>query len=176
MSKIPAIFFDRDGVLNIDKGYVFRINDFEWVDGAKEALKLARMNKYLSIIVTNQSGIARGYYNIDDMNQLHNWMRQQAAEFGALIDDIYYCPYHSVGNQLEYIHLDHPDRKPNPGMILRAIEDHNIDLKSSVLIGDKDTDIEAARRAGLKSILFDGNNLYETLKHWLDEKIYDFEV
>jgi D-glycero-D-manno-heptose 1,7-bisphosphate phosphatase len=170
MKKKSAIFFDRDGVLNIDKGYVFRISDFEWIAGAKEALKLAREKNYLSIIVTNQAGIARGYYSIGEMHQLHNWIKNDVAEYGAEINDIYYCPYHSEGDQLDYIHADHPDRKPNPGMILRAIKDHNIDVNNSLLIGDKDTDIEAARRAGLKSILFDGNNLHKTLAAWFDHQ------
>lgn len=170
MKKTSAIFFDRDGVINVDRGYVFKISDFEWVPGAKEALKLAQEKNYISIIVTNQAGVARGYYSIDEMHYLHDWLKNEVTNCGAKIQEIYYCPYHSEGNQLDYIHADHPDRKPNPGMILRAVKDHNIDLESSVLIGDKDTDVEAARRAGLKSILFNGINLYETLKQWFDTR------
>lgn len=166
--KNSAVFFDRDGVLNIDRGYVFRKEDFEWVRGAKEALKYVNERGYLSIIVTNQSGIARGIYTLDDMVQLHNWMREDALSDQAIIDDFYYCPYHSEGSQSEFVIADHPDRKPNPGMILRASHDHNIDLTSSLLIGDKISDIEAANRSGLKSILFDGADLFLTVRGWFE--------
>lgn len=164
----PAIFFDRDGVLNIDKGYVYRIEDFVWVEGAKEALKLVESQGYLSIVVTNQSGIARGYYTISDMQKLHDWMKSDVAQFGGKIDDFYFCPYFKEGIESEFVAADHPDRKPNPGMLLRAADDYNIDLKSSLMIGDKQSDIEAANRAGIKSILFNNGNLYQTLFDWFN--------
>jgi D-glycero-D-manno-heptose 1,7-bisphosphate phosphatase len=166
--KTPAIFFDRDGVLNIDKGYVYKKEDFIWVDGAREALELTCAKGYLAIVVTNQSGIARGFYTLDDMHHLHDWMTQDILGFNARIAGFYFCPYHSEGSEIEYVVPDHPDRKPNPGMILRAAHDHNIDLSASLLIGDKLTDIEAADRAGVHSILFEGGNLYQTLRDWFD--------
>jgi D-glycero-D-manno-heptose 1,7-bisphosphate phosphatase len=162
----PAIFFDRDGVLNIDRGYVYKQADFTWVKGAKEALKLVASKGFLSIVVTNQSGIARGYYSLSDMHDLHEWMRGEASQSGGRIDDFYFCPFHDEGEVSEYVVSDHPDRKPNPGMILRAAADHNIDLSRSLLIGDKQTDIEAARRAGVQSILFKDGDLLHTLSDW----------
>jgi D,D-heptose 1,7-bisphosphate phosphatase len=164
--KRAAIFFDRDGVLNVDNGYVFRKEEFAWMPGAREALKLVTSKGYLSFVVTNQSGIARGLYTMSDVNDLHEWMRKDISKYNARIDEFYICPYHSEGNVLEYVIADHPDRKPNPGMILRAVRDHNIDLSVSLLIGDKITDIEAADRVGLSSILFNGGNLHQTLSQW----------
>jgi D-glycero-D-manno-heptose 1,7-bisphosphate phosphatase len=164
----PAIFFDRDGVLNVDKGYVFRKEDFVWVEGAREAIALACAKGYSTFVITNQSGIARGFYTLDDMHRLHNWMTQEIMSFNARIDGFYFCPYHSDGRVIEYVVADHPDRKPNPGMILRAAQEHNIDLRSSLLIGDKLTDTAAADRAGLNSILFEGGNLFNTLSEWFN--------
>jgi D-glycero-D-manno-heptose 1,7-bisphosphate phosphatase len=166
--KRPAIFFDRDGVLNIDRGYVYKKEDFEWVKGAREALSYVTARGYLSIVVTNQSGIARGFYTISDMRRLHDWMREEALRDQATINDFYFCPYHSEGTRAEYVTSDHPDRKPNPGMILRAARDYNIDLTRSLLIGDKPTDIEAAKRAGVQSILFNGEDLFLTIRDWMN--------
>lgn len=166
LKKNLAVFFDRDGVLNEDKGYVYRKEDFIWIKGAKEALALAKSKGFLSIVITNQSGICRGYYDINEMHLLHLWMKQQALEYGAKIDDIYFCPYHSEGQVQQYIFPNHPDRKPNPGMIIRAAKDYNIDLTRSLLIGDQQSDIDAANNAGLRSILFDGSDLYQTLDRW----------
>ena len=162
----PAIFFDRDGVLNLDNGYVYRKEDFIWVQGAKDALRLTASKHYLSIVITNQSGIARGYYSIADMQKLHEWIQSEVYKYGGCIDDIYYCPFHDEGIVGQYVISDHPDRKPNPGMILRAACDYNIDLRRSLMIGDKPTDIEAARRAGVESLLFSGGDLHETLLDW----------
>lgn len=168
--KKPAIFFDRDGVLNLDKGYVFRVDDFIWMDGALDALKLSSLKGYLTIVVTNQSGIARGYYDVSDVDSLHQWMSTEAEKVDAKIDDFYYCPYHKFGIVEKFISPNHPDRKPNPGMILKAAVDHNIDLNRSLLIGDKSSDMEAARNAGVESIFFTGENLYKTLHDWFKSK------
>jgi D-glycero-D-manno-heptose 1,7-bisphosphate phosphatase len=161
-----AIFFDRDGVLNVDKGYVYRIDDFIWIDGAIEAIKLAKSLGFLTIVVTNQSGIARGLYSIEDMNQLHQWMNDELEKSGTGIDKYYYCPYHDQGVISEFVIPNHPDRKPNPGMILRAINEFSIERDYSVLIGDKISDIEAANRASVASILFKGENLENTVAEW----------
>ena len=165
----PAVFFDRDGVLNTDKGYVYKETDFEWTHTAKEAVGLANAKGYLAIVITNQSGIARGYYTIADMDRLHQWMNTELARVGARIDAFYACPYHDEGNQPEFIVSNHPDRKPNPGMILRAAAEHNINLGKSFLIGDKPSDIEAANRAGVASVLFSGGDLYAALDEWLQK-------
>ena len=164
----PAIFFDRDGVLNIDKKYLYKKDDFEWIDGAKDTIKHAQTEGFLTIVVTNQSGIARGYYTVDEMHQLHDWMQQELVTLNTRIDAFYYCPFNDSGVISKYVFANHPDRKPNPGMITRAVRDFNIDLSGSLLIGDKHTDIEAADRLGLQSILFTGGNLHEIFIKWLD--------
>ncbi len=134
-----ALFLDRDGVVNIDKGYVFRREDIEFVQGIFELCRYAKQNRYLLIVVTNQSGIARGFYSEEQFQMLMAWMKGVFESEGCPIDAVYHCPY-----------LDnHPMRKPNPGMILQAASDFNLDLGASILIGDKLTDIEAAERAGV---------------------------
>lgn len=169
-NKRAAIFFDRDGVLNVDRGYVYKIEDFVWINGAKEALKLSHEAGYLNIVVTNQSGIARGYYSIEDMFHLHDWMQSELSNSGGKIDGFYYCPYHDDGALPEFSCGNHIDRKPNPGMILRAAADFNIDLSKSFLIGDKQTDMLAAQRAGVEAALFDGGNLYENILSWINNQ------
>jgi D-glycero-D-manno-heptose 1,7-bisphosphate phosphatase len=152
----PALFLDRDGVINADKGYVSRVEDFEFIEGAAETI--AAFN------VTNQSGIARNYYTEDDMHALHAWMEARLAEAGAKIDRIYYCPYHEEGENPRY-RRDSFDRKPKPGMLLRAMADFPVKRELSFLIGDKDADLEAARAAGVAGFLFTGGNL-ATFAEW----------
>ena len=161
-----AIFFDRDGVLNVDKGYIYRSEDFIWIEGAIEAIRLAKSLGFLTIVVTNQSGIARGLYTLEDMKRLHQWMDEELEKSGTKIDKYYYCPYHDEGVVAEFVIPNHPDRKPNPGMILRAITEFSIDRDYSVLIGDKISDIQAANRASIASILFKGENLANTVAEW----------
>lgn len=155
----PAVFLDRDGVLNVDTGYVGRREDFRWMEGAREAVKLANDRGFLVVVVTNQSGVARGYYGLGDVQRLHEWMRAELASAGARIDAIYVAPHHADAVDERWRHPDHPDRKPNPGMLLRAMADLDIDPARSILIGDKDTDLEAARRAGVRGALFEGGDL-----------------
>lgn len=163
-----AVFFDRDGVLNIDKGYVYRVEDFEWIPGAQQAIKLAQDAGYDTFVVTNQSGVARGYYQEDDVHRLHQWMNAELSRSGTKITAFYHCPYHSEGSVSKYVVANHPDRKPNPGMILRAIADWDLDPKRSILIGDRESDIEAAARAEVEGLLFDGSNLQTFLERWLN--------
>ncbi|MDH7797810.1 MULTISPECIES: HAD family hydrolase [unclassified Beijerinckia] len=165
-----AVFFDRDGVLNVDKGYVYRPEDFEWIPGAQKAIQLAQDAGYYTFVVTNQSGVARGFYQEDDIHRLHQWMNAELARSGAEITAFYHCPFHSEGSVEAYIVADHPDRKPNPGMILRAIEEWHLDPKMCVLIGDKTSDIEAASRAHVEGLLFDGSNLQTVVERWLDRQ------
>lgn len=154
----PALFLDRDGVINIDRGYVSKVEDFEFIDGAAEAIAAFNERGWHVFIVTNQSGIARNYYTEDDMHALHDWMQARLAEKNARIDRIYYCPYHEDGENIRY-RKDSFDRKPKPGMLLRAMSDFNVKRESSFLIGDKEADIEAARAAGVAGFLFTGGNL-----------------
>lgn len=165
-----AVFFDRDGVLNVDKGYVYRPEDFEWVPGAREAIQIAQEAGYYTFVVTNQSGVARGFYREEDIHRLHQWMNGELGQRGTEITAFYHCPFHSEGTVEKYIVPDHPDRKPNPGMILRAIADWNLDPKTCVLIGDRTSDIEAAARAHVEGLLFDGSNVRTLLEGWLKKQ------
>lgn len=155
----PALFLDRDGVLNEDKGYVHRWDDFDWVTGAREAVAAFNRAGWLVIVVTNQSGIGRGYYAEEDMQALHARMNAELAEAGARVDAIYFCPEHPEAPVERYRHPDPPNRKPNPGMILQALADWPIDRERSILVGDKTSDMEAATRAGIRGLLFKGGDL-----------------
>ena len=150
--KCPALFLDRDGVINVDKNYVHRIEDCEFVDGIFDLCRAAKAKGYMLIIVTNQAGIAKGYYTEQDYVTLMNYMGAEFEKQGCPLDDVFYCPFHKDG--LGEYRKDSEDRKPNPGMILKATVKHHIDLKTSVLIGDKDSDIEAGRRAGVGINIF----------------------
>jgi len=136
-----AVFLDRDGVINVEKEYLHTIEAFEFIDGVFEACNHFQHLGYKLVIVTNQSGIGRGYYTEDDFETLTLWMLKQFRKHGVLIDAVYHCP-----------HI--PDaacscRKPNPGMLLQAAQEHNIDLSDSWMIGDKESDIIAAKTAGV---------------------------
>jgi D-glycero-D-manno-heptose 1,7-bisphosphate phosphatase len=158
-TKRPAAFLDRDGVLNVDLGYVHRIEDLEWIAGAPQAVRRLNDAGYRVIVVTNQSGIGRGYYDEASMDAVHEALRAHLATAGARIDAIYACPFHPEAIVERFRHPDHPDRKPNPGLLLRAMRDFAIDPERSFLIGDKDSDMEAARRAGVTGHMFKGGDL-----------------
>ena len=138
-----ALFLDRDGVINVDHGYVSRIEDFEFVDGILDFIKTAQAKGYLPIIVTNQSGIGRGYYKAEEFEILTEWMLEEMRRAGIVIDrsQVFHCP-HDPETGCDC-------RKPMPGMLLEAIGRFEIDLENSWMIGDKPSDIEAARRAGV---------------------------
>ena len=159
MSGPPAVFFDRDGVLNEDVGYPHRPEDLRWVKGAPEAVRLFNERGWRVFVVTNQSGVARGLFDRAAVDAFHQVMQAQLAAEGARIDAFYDCPYHPEAVSPLWRHPDHPDRKPNPGMILRAMEEHPVDRARSLLIGDKESDLEAARRAGVEGRLFTGGDL-----------------
>ena len=161
--KLKAAFFDRDGVLNVDKSYLYKIEDLEWIDGTKEALVYLTQKGYTIFVVTNQSGIARGYYTVDDMNKLHEFMAQQVAAAGGKIEKFYYCPHLPEGKIAEYA-VECDCRKPKPGLILRAFEEYDIDKDAAFLIGDKPRDVESAEAAGIKGYLFSGGNLLNFVK------------
>lgn len=158
-----AVFFDRDGVLNVDVAYLYKIADLRWVDGAKEAVAYLTRQGYQIFVVTNQSGIARGYYTVEQMNELHAYMQQEIAAAGGKIEKIYYCPHHKEGAVPEYT-CDCSCRKPKPGMLLQAMAEYDIDKESSFLIGDSPRDVEAAQTAGIRGYLFTGGNLLEFVK------------
>jgi D-glycero-D-manno-heptose 1,7-bisphosphate phosphatase len=148
-----AVFLDRDGVINEDVGYVHKPEDFRFTDGIFAFCRAAREKGYLLIVVTNQAGIARGYYTEGDFRRLTDWMRARFLEQGVGIDAVYSCPYHPEHGLGAY-KRDSFDRKPNPGMILKARDAFDLDLARSILIGDKNSDIEAGRRAGVGRLIF----------------------
>ena len=153
----PAAFMDRDGVLNKDHGYVHRAEDFEWISGAKRAIKLLNDRGYLVFVVTNQAGIARGYYETGDVERLHRWMNAELRKMGAHIDQFYYCPHHpDVGGHCDC-------RKPGPGMILQALKEWRIKPSGSFLIGDKSTDLQAAEQAEIAGHMFTSGDLRDTV-------------
>lgn len=131
-----AIFLDRDGTINVEKNYLYKIEDFEFLPGVIEGLKLLQDAGFLLIIITNQSGIARGYYTEEDFNRLNNWMLNQLAENGVNITKVYYCPHLPEATVKEY-RIDCECRKPKLGMYYQAIHDYDIDLGQSYAIGDK---------------------------------------
>jgi D-glycero-D-manno-heptose 1,7-bisphosphate phosphatase len=161
--KRPAIFFDRDGVLNEDDGYVYEIAKLKWIDGAREAVKAANDAGYLVFVVTNQSGVARGFFDEQHVQALHEWMAADLAKIGARVDAFEYCPYHPDA-VIERYRGASPRRKPAPGMITDLLARFPVDLGRSILIGDKPTDMEAAQAAGVRGILFSGGNLAQLVR------------
>lgn len=143
-----ALFLDRDGVINVDKKYVGRIEDFEFLPGVFELCRTAQHVGMIPVIATNQAGIGRGYYTEHDFQRLTEWMLAEFRARGVGIGRVYHCPFHATEGIGEY-RRESPDRKPNPGMILRARDDLGLDLSQSVLVGDKDSDIDAGRAAGV---------------------------
>ena len=159
-----AIFFDRDGVLNEEVGYLWQVEYFKWIDGARDAIKFCNERGILTVVVTNQSGIARGMYTAQDVDELHAFMQRSLSEIGAHIDAFYYCPHHPEGI-IDEFKVDCDCRKPKPGMILRACSELDIDPAQSILFGDSARDIQAARVAGLRAgIFFTGGNLLDAVR------------
>jgi D,D-heptose 1,7-bisphosphate phosphatase len=158
-----ALFFDRDGTLNIDTHYLHDPADFVWVEGAVDAIHWVNERGYLVIVVTNQSGIARGYYDEADVHRLHDWMNAELAKCGAHIDAFYYCPHHMDGSVPAYT-KSCDCRKPAPGMLLRAIAEHDIDPAVSYLFGDAQSDVAAAANAGIRGVRYTGGSLLECVR------------
>lgn len=161
-NKNKALFLDRDGVINIDTGYVYKISQFKFQEGIFDLCKLALDRGYLIIIVTNQAGIGRGLYSQSDFFALTNWMLDEFSCKGVDIANVYYCPYHPFAGIGLYKRSSY-DRKPNPGMIISAAIDFGLDLKASIMIGDKESDVIAAHSAGIiNSILIGCGDLQPT--------------
>ncbi len=171
----PAIFLDRDGVINEDTGYVSQVDDFHFLPGVIDALQLLKKKGYLLVVVTNQSGIARGYFSEDDFMNLTEWMDWSLADRDVDLDGIYFCPHHP----------DHGApcdcRKPEPGMLLLAQQELGIDMSRSYMVGDKPSDLKAAVNAGVshKIMVRTGKPVTETgsaLADALYDNLHDFAV
>ena len=178
-----AVFFDRDGTLNVDVHYLHRPEDFIWIDGAKEAIKYVKDQGYLAILVTNQSGVARGFYPEGDVVAVYNWMNQELAKIGTELDALYYCPHHpkvGIGKYKIQCHC----RKPETGMFEKACDDFGVDIANSWMIGDNVGDIKAGNNFHLRTILVrtgygsklekEGFNLYQYIADDLYDAVSNF--
>jgi D-glycero-D-manno-heptose 1,7-bisphosphate phosphatase len=156
--KRPAAFLDRDGVLNEDLGYVYESSRFKWLPGAIEAVKWLNERGYLVIVVTNQSGIARGLYTEAQFQALTDWMCSELGRHGARIDAVYHCPHHPTAGKGQY-RVECNCRKPGAGMLEQAADDFAIDLDKSFLVGDSQRDLDAAKAFGVRALHFTGGDL-----------------
>ncbi len=154
----PAVFLDRDGVLNQDVGYAHRPDQIIWLEGAMAAIRHLNQAGYFVFVITNQSGVARGYYDEAAVGRLHRWMQDQLWQAGARVDDWRYCPYHPDATVQAY-RQDHDWRKPGAGMILDLVRCWPVDMERSFLIGDQPSDLQAATAAGIKGYLVEQTGL-----------------
>jgi len=169
-NKNRAIFFDRDGTLNVEVDYLYRPEDFRWMPEAVEALRYCHEQGYLAVVITNQSGVARGFYHEEDVVRLHRWMNRQLAEMGEQpIDGFYYCPHHPQGTVPQYTTVC-SCRKPQPGMIVQACRELQIDPAQSWMIGDSLRDVESGEAAGVRGVRYTGGSLLECLKENLGKR------
>ena len=162
--KNKALFLDRDGVINKNYGYVFSMKNFVWLKNVKKAIRYAYFKKYLIIIITNQSGVARGLYSESDIRKLHYEINKQLKIKNCKVHDFFYCPYHPKYGNKKYKRNSYL-RKPNPGMILKAIKKWNINRNKSLMIGDKKIDMIASKKAGLRFVKKKYNLMREVKKN-----------
>jgi len=159
-----ALFLDRDGTITVDKGFVHKKEDLELLPGVAEAIRLANEHGFMVVVVTNQSGVARGYFTEEDVQTFNAYLAQILAEQGARIDAFYYCPHHPEA-PVETYRKACSCRKPRPGLLLQAAQELDIDLSQSWMVGDSPRDVEAGKRAGCKTILLEkGKDLLQAIK------------
>lgn len=163
VSRPAGAFLDRDGVINVDTGYPHQPEALELIDGALEAIEALNRAGYVVVVVSNQSGVARGYFGTEDVERFHEAIQARLSAVGAHIDAFYYCPYHPQA-AIPAFRAEHPDRKPGAGMIEKAIRQFDLDRKRSFMIGDRISDIEAARNARIPGFLFSGPDLYRFIQ------------
>ena len=152
MPQRRALFLDKDGVINVDHGYVCTPERTDFIDGIFDLCRTATGRGYLNVVVTNQAGIARGYYTEQDFLAYIDWVRDAFHQHGARLDAVYYCPHHSERGLGKYLR-DCDCRKPKPGMIVKAARDLGLDLRASVLLGDKPSDTAAGHAAGVGTVI-----------------------
>lgn len=152
MNRNRAVFLDRDGTLNQDVGYTYKVEDLRVLDNVVEGLRLISEMGFRLVITANQSGIARGYFTVQEMGTFNRHLVDTLESHSIIIDGIYYCPYHPTEG-IGLFRRNSAYRKPQPGMLIQAAKDHNIDLRSSYVIGDKKSDILAGQAAGCTTIL-----------------------
>ena len=172
----PAVFLDRDGTINVDKDYLYRIEDFEYLNGVEEALRQLERSGFLLVIVTNQSGIARGYYIENDYRHLMDWMISDLSGKGIHIAGDYFCP-HLPGAVVKKYDVECDCRKPKTGLYYRAAKELDIDMEKSFSIGDKLRVLEICRETGVKGILIgdknrDSGDHYHVCRNWKEISEY----
>ena len=169
ISKSKAVFLDRDGTINVEKHYLFRIEDFEYIDGAVEGLRALSDMGFMLVIVTNQSGIARGYYTEQDYLKLSDWIKTDLENKGVVISGNFYCP-HFVSGCIKKYAKDCDCRKPKTGLFWRAARDLGIDMRGSFAIGDKERDLSICDESDVTGILFTDatsvDSKYYQCKNW----------
>ncbi len=172
MTRRRALFLDKDGVINVDHGYVCTPDRTDFIDGIFGLCRVATQRGYLNVVITNQAGIARGYYTEQAFLAYMGWVRGEFRRHGATLDAVYYCPHHPVHGRGKYL-KDCDCRKPKPGMILSAAHDLDLDLPASVLLGDNPSDTAAGRAAGVGSVieLPPSNNGPRSLDHEAERRV-----
>lgn len=168
-----CIFLDRDGNINVEKDYLYKVEDFEFEAGSLEAIKIFKDLGYLVVVVTNQSGVARGYYREEDVQILHKYLAEKSLEAGGKIDAFYYCPHHPQKGVGEY-KKECDCRKPGPGMFLEAQKKLDVDFPNSLVIGDKMSDVKAGKNLGMRGVLVrTGHGKLEEAKAEKNIEVYD---
>lgn len=161
MDKV--VFLDRDGTINVEKNYLYKVEDFEFIKGAPEAIKLLNENNYRVVVISNQAGVARGYYTHKDVDKLHDHIQEELKKCGAHIDEFYYCPHHPTEG-IDRFKCICNCRKPEIGLFLKAEEKYVIDKEKSWMIGDNRSDIIAGNRYGVRTILVSTGYGKDTIK------------
>jgi D-glycero-D-manno-heptose 1,7-bisphosphate phosphatase len=170
----PAVFLDRDGTVNVEKNYLHKIEDFEFVPGAEDAILRLNHAGYKVVIVTNQSGVARGFYGLEAVSVLHEHLQERLREVGAVVDAFYVCPHHPTADSAQF-GIECDCRKGKPGMLLSAARQMHLDLSASIIVGDKLSDIEAGLAAGCTPYLVltgfgaeESTRVPDTVKRFVD--------